>query len=203
MNKSSKTSKKEKGVWPLPKDRGRMVPSKGSPGSFWEDRQDRRHCGVDLYADPGSKVVSIEEGLVLEVGIFTSPQIIPYWNETSYVLVENEIGLLAKFSELVEVEVRVGDRLSSGQMVGQVGSVLNPENIDDDAPAYIKRLKDAGDSSMLHFELYRSRPRVSERYLGGNWFGHRKPEGLLDPTDHLVAISEGIEHSNSWPDAAD
>lgn len=99
--------------------------------------------------------------------------------------------------------MRVGDRLRSGQIIGQVGSVLNPEKIDDDAPAYIKSLKDEGDSSMLHFELYRSRPEVSERYLGGNWFGHRKPEGLLDPTDHLVTISEEIEPSNSWPDAAD
>jgi len=181
---------KKKAAWPLPEGRMRLVPSPGSPGSFWEDRQDRRHCGVDLYASSGSKVVSIEDGIVLEVGTFTSPRIIPYWNETFYVLVENESGSFAKFAELVEVEVRAGDRLSSGQTVGRVGSVLNPKKIDDDAPAYIKSLKGAGDSSMLHFELYESRPEVSERYLGGNWFGPGKPAGLLDPTGRLVAISK-------------
>jgi len=178
------------GIWPLPEDRLRIVPTSGSPGTFWEDRGDRRHCGVDLYATTGSKVVSTEYGIVLEVGIFTSPRIVPYWNETLYILVENESGLCTKFAELVEVDVRPGDRLRSGQMVGRVGSVLNPEKIDDEAPAYIKSLKDKGDSSMLHFELYRSRPKVSEKYLGGNWFGPGKPPGLLDPTDRLVAISK-------------
>jgi len=176
--------------WPLPEDRGRTVPSRGSPGSFWEDRQDRRHCGIDLYANPGAKVVSIEDAVVLEVGTFTSPEIIPYWNETFYVVVENESGTFAKFAELSAVEVKPGDRLSAGQTVGRVGSVLNPEKINDEAPEYIKKLKEAGDSSMLHFELYESRPEFSKRYLGGNWFGSGNPRGLLDPTRRLVAISK-------------
>lgn len=181
---------KKTAVWPLPEGRMRLVPSLGSPGSFAEDRQDRRHCGVDLYASSGSKVVSIEDGIVLEVGTFTSPKIIPYWNETFYVVVENESGLFAKYAELARVDVRPGDRLSAGQIVGRVGSVLNPEKIDDDAPTYIRSLKDAGDSSMLHFELYESRPEFSESYLGGNRFGSGKPAGLLDPTGRLVAISK-------------
>ena len=177
MKRPLKASMKKKVAWPLPEGRSQPVPSRGSPGSFWEDRKDRRHCGVDLYATPGSKVVSIEDGIVLEVGILTSPGIIPRWNETSYVLVENDSGSFAKFAELDEVEVRAGDRLSSGQMVGRVGSVLNPEKIGDDAPAYIKSLRELGNSSMLHFELYGSRPEVSERYLGGNWFGEGGEEG--------------------------
>jgi len=178
-------------VCPINEGCSRPVPSRGSPGSFWEERGDRHHCGVDLYASTGSKVVSVEDAVVLEVGIFTSPRIIPYWNKTSYILVENEDGLCAKFAELARVDVRSGDRLSPGQTVGLIGSVLNPEKIDDGAPAYIKKLKVAGDSSMLHFELYRSRPGISKEYLGGNWFGEGVPPGLLDPTDRLVAISRG------------
>jgi len=124
------------------------------------------------------------------VGTFTSPQTIPYWNETFYVVAANEGGSFAKFAELAEVKVRIGEHLGSGQIVGRVGSVLNPEKIGDDAPAYIKRLKGEGNSSMLHLEVYSSRPEASERYRGGNWFGPGKPRGLLDPTDRLVAISE-------------
>jgi murein DD-endopeptidase MepM/ murein hydrolase activator NlpD len=191
LKRPSKVNTKKNVAWPLiPEGRSRRVPCRGSPGSFAEDRGDRRHCGVDLYATPGSKVVSIEDGIVLEVGTFTSPRIIPYWNETFYVVVENESGSFAKFAELAEVDVRLGDRLVSGQMLGRVGSVLNPEKIGDDAPAYIKSLKEEGDSSMLHFELYGSRPEFSERYMGGNWFGPGKPRGLLDPTEWLLAISE-------------
>ena len=74
--------------------------------------------------------------------------------------------------------------------VGRVGSVLNPEKINDETPEYIKKLKEASDSSMLHFELYESRPEFSKRYLGGNWFGSEKPRGLLDPTRRLVALSK-------------
>ncbi len=189
MKRSLKPDTK-KIAWPLPEGRSRTVPSRGSPGSFWEDRQDRRHCGVDLYANPGAKVVSIEDAFVLEVGTFTSPEIIPYWNETSYVLVENESRSFAKFAELATVEVKPGDRLKSGDKVGEVGSVLNPEKIDDEAPEYIRGLKERGRPSMLHFELYESRPESSDRYLGGNWFGPGKLRGLADPTAVLVALSK-------------
>jgi len=182
--------KKEKKVaWPLPGDRSRRVPPPGSPGSFGEDRGDRRHCGIDLYAAPDSKVVSIEDSVVVEVGAFTSPQIVPYWNETFYVVVENEDGSFVKFAELEAVDVKPGDRLSAGDKVGEVGMVLNPERIDEEAPEYIRGLKDRGRPSMLHLELYESRPEAPDKYLGGNWFGQGGPKGLLDPTDQLLAAS--------------
>ncbi|MEA1984377.1 MAG: hypothetical protein U9N13_01845 [Euryarchaeota archaeon] len=34
-------------------------PMSPAAGSFWEDRGDRHHCRVDLYAPLGSGVVSI------------------------------------------------------------------------------------------------------------------------------------------------
>ena len=50
--------------WPLP-DARPALPSDGDPGSFWEDRGDRHHAGLDLYAPAGSAVVSIEDGIVV------------------------------------------------------------------------------------------------------------------------------------------
>ena len=190
MTRSPEFEAEKKFAWPLPEDRSRQVPSPREAGSFAEDRRDRRHCGVDLYAPAGSVVVSIDDGLVVEVGPFTSPKIIPYWNETFCVIVENESDLFVKFAELATVKVEPGDRLRAGDAVGLVGSVLNPEKIDGDAPAYIRDLKERGRPSMLHLELYNSRPEPSERYLGGNWFGEGEPKGLLDPTGLLAAVSK-------------
>lgn len=190
MKRSPKSETKEKFAWPLPEDPSRRVPSRREPGSFAEDRGDRSHCGVDLYAPAGSKVVSIDDGLVIEVAPFTSPEMIPYWNETFFVVVENESGLFVKYAELAAVKVEPGDQLRAGDAVGLVGSVLNPEKIDGDAPAYIRDLKERDRPSMLHLELYESRPEPSERYRGGNWFGEGEPKGLLDPTRLLAAVSK-------------
>lgn len=148
--RSAETAAEKRLAWPLPGDRSRRIPIHGFPGSFAEDRGDRLHCGVDLYAPAGSEVVSIDDGLVVEVGHFTSPRMIPYWNETFYAIVENEGGLFVKFAEMEAVEVNPDDRLSSGDLVGLVGSVLNPEMIDDDAPAYIRDLIERERPSMLH-----------------------------------------------------
>lgn len=72
------------------------IPKKGYPGSFWEERGDRHHCGVDLYAPGNTEVVSIEDGIGAETGMMTSPEILPYWNPTYYVLVEGISGLFCK-----------------------------------------------------------------------------------------------------------
>ena len=52
----------------------RVVPGKGQPGSFWEDRGDRFHCGVDIYAPAMSEVHACETGEVIDLGTHrTSP----------------------------------------------------------------------------------------------------------------------------------
>jgi murein DD-endopeptidase MepM/ murein hydrolase activator NlpD len=55
--------------WPVKDSYSKEIPKQGSAGSFWEDRKDRHHCGIDIYAPKGSEVVSIEEGVVIGTGI--------------------------------------------------------------------------------------------------------------------------------------
>lgn len=69
------------------------IPQKGEPGSFWENRGDRYHCGVDLYASENTEVFSVEGGIIVETGLMTSPEILPYWNPTYYVIIEHDEGL--------------------------------------------------------------------------------------------------------------
>jgi murein DD-endopeptidase MepM/ murein hydrolase activator NlpD len=164
------------------------VPQKGEAGSFWEDRGDRYHCGVDLYAPENTEVVSVEGGIVAETGLMTSPETLPYWNPTYYAIIEQSRGLFCKYGELADYIVKKGDKIEPGQLIGHVGMVLNSSKIDESCPLYIRKLKDRN-PSMLHFELWKKQPTAKNRnYLGGNWFGEEKPENLMDPTGYLERL---------------
>ena len=127
--------------WPIPNSYSKEIPTAGSPGSFWENRIDRHHCGVDIYAPRDSGVISVENGKVVDVGIFTSPDVVAYWNTTYYILIKNNNGFICKYAELVDVVVDEGDFVKAGRLIGHVGRVLNASKIDDDSPLYIKSIK--------------------------------------------------------------
>lgn len=174
--------------WPAPNSFSKTIPAAGSAGSFWEDRGDRRHCGVDIYAPAGSPALAIEDGIVIGIGTFTSAEKVPYWNDTKHVLVENKTGPICKYAELGDVAVAAGEFVEAGQLIGHIGIVLDTARITQDSPPYIQKLKKLENKSMLHFELYSSPPGDTEDYLGGNWFGDSRPENLLDPGEYLRSI---------------
>lgn len=175
--------------WPVPDSYKKNLPHAGNPGAFWENRGDRNHCGIDIYAPRKSAVLAVDTGRVVEVGIFTSPEAVPYWNVTYYILIRHEGGLVAKYAELEEAVVREGDRAAAGDVIGFVGSVLNPEKITESSPPYVRLLKGNGHSSMLHFELYQGLPLPACNYLGGNSFNALKPQNILDPTAYLEGLT--------------
>ena len=171
-------------TWPVPESPSREIPCEG-PGSFWEDRGDRHHCGVDIYAPVGSRVVAIEAGEIISTVITTSPHMERYWNRTFTLVVRTHSGLYCRYAELADLEVSNGDIVKEGMLIGHIGAVINPAHVDGCAPLYIQHLKRAGHPSMLHFELYSAMPSSSRCYYGGNWFCAKKPQGLLDPTAYL------------------
>jgi murein DD-endopeptidase MepM/ murein hydrolase activator NlpD len=166
--------------WPLPDTRP-ALPPEGTPGSFWEDRGDRRHMGVDLHAPAGAKVVSIEDGMVLNAGIFTSPDRVPYWNRTYQVTIAHASGIFCRYAELRDLAVEEGAEVDGGGIIGHVGEVLNLSLIGAGSPAYIRKLKAQGRPGMLHLEVFTSVPGPDRRYQGGNWFSPERPAHLLDP----------------------
>jgi murein DD-endopeptidase MepM/ murein hydrolase activator NlpD len=176
-------------IWPVPQSVGRFLPMPGSQGSFWEDRGDRHHAGIDLYAPAGSDVVATEAGTIIEVQEFTSPKLLAYWNITYSVLIKTNMGKILRFAEMEDAIVKPGEKVIAGQCIGHVGMVLNPEKIDSSSPVYIQRLKKEKRPSMLHFELHNQKPST-ESYLGGNYFITEKPIGLLDPTPYLQSLLE-------------
>lgn len=163
------------------------IPQRGEAGSFWEERGDRCHCGVDLYTRENTEVLSIGDGIVIETGLMTSPELLPYWNSTYYVIIEHSYGF-CKYGELSGLTIRKGDTIESGKLIGYLGKVLNSEKIDKSCPLYIQKLKNKN-PSMLHFELWKDQPITTHKnYLGGNWFSKEKPENLIDPTRLLESL---------------
>ncbi len=162
------------------------VPLKPEPGSFWEDRGDRFHCGVDIYCKENSKVFATETGKVIRIGLATTPKINPYWNKTYYILIKNRSGFYCKYAELKTVNVKENEKVLAGSFIGKVGNVINLSKLNKNVPEYIKNLKSP---SMLHIELYKSLPPKNWKlYLGGNYFNCKKPKILVDPTKYLLSI---------------
>ena len=133
----------------------------------------------------GARCAQWRREKVIDIGQFTSPELIPYWNVTYYILIQLQNGWVSKYAELGQVLVKAGERVRSGQVIALVGSVLNPDKITEGSPPYIQRLRENGNQSMLHFELYQEKPTSSENYLGGNCFRENRPHSLLDAAYYL------------------
>ena len=137
---------------------------------------------MDLYAPGGSRVVSIEDGRVISAGVFTSPDLVPYWNLTYQVTIAHVSGIFCRYAELGDLTVETGDPVCGGGVIGHVGEVLNLSLIGAGSPSYVLSLKAHGQASMLHLEVFTSVPGPAPEYRGGNWFSKEKPAHLLDPT---------------------
>ncbi|MFC1697841.1 M23 family peptidase [Nanoarchaeota archaeon] len=172
--------------WPV-RSVNRNVPRNG-PGSFFEYRGDRYHCGIDIYSQKDKLVVACEDLKIIEIGKFTSPEIIPYWNDSYYAIGINNDGLYFRYAELAFLFARERQEIKGNESIGLIGEVLNYKKINYNSPSYIQDLKKKKHGCMLHFEMWDRKPLVYSEYLGGNWFGEERPEGLLDPSEYLSSI---------------
>lgn len=155
------------------------IPVKGQ-GSFWENRGDRFHCGIDLYSEKGEQIYALNDGLVVAVEIMTHPDKAHYWNITYQVVVKSDTYYI-KYGEVINPTVIVGDYIRKGQAVASVGQVLDAGKIKKSDPEYIQKLK-YGKNAMLHLECWKKDPViVHDKYLGGNWFDIHKPINLMNP----------------------
>lgn len=94
-------------------------------------KQFEAHLGVDFLASSGSKVYSVLDGEVLEVG--------NNYLQGNYVIIKHDNGLKSIYSSLDEnLTVKAGDKVKKGDIVGAVGSSAYSE---------------LEEGSHLHFEL--------------------------------------------------
>lgn len=103
-------------VNPVP---GKKITSKYRiPGKHWSCGY---HTGVDYAAPTGTKVVACKSGKVLEAknGVSFGP---------SYglaVIIDHGDGMKAVYAHLSKIDVKTGDRVRSGDKIGEVGSTGN------------------------------------------------------------------------------
>jgi hypothetical protein len=133
-------------------------------GLFSAVRKFDIHTGVDFYAEEGVPVIAIEEGIIIDVFKFTGKVVgTPWWNETYAVVVTS--GKLTYVYGEVTPNVSIGDRVSSGDIVGYVKAVLKSD-------------KGITPTSMLHLEVWETGYYIKNF----TWkLGEEKPEGLLNP----------------------
>lgn len=92
-----------------------------APGQFGAIRRYDIHTGIDLYAERDTQVVSVEDGVVVTIKMFTginADDPSPWWNDTPAVLVEGVSGVVV-YGE-VSPRVRVGQTVSAGDLIGVV-----------------------------------------------------------------------------------
>ncbi len=122
---------------------------------------ERRHAGIDLFANRGDPVVTPESGEV--VSIFSWPsQEQPTGRAVMIQSYDGPVFLLAPL-EPSSLQVGVGDRVGFRAHIGNVG--VYPKG-----------------SSMLHFVMYREGTKTNRQW----WIDRPKPAALLDPVPFLT-----------------
>lgn len=151
------------------------LPCGNHPGAFGVVRKHHVHEGIDLYAQEGTEVRAVEDGVVVAVYPFTGPAAnLPWWENTQVVLVEGPSGVVA-YGE-ISPTVEPGQVLIASELIGHIKRVLRHDK--------------GRPTSMLHLELHAPGTRATPE-----WYAHAgRPPSLLDPTPYLrPLVSSDIE----------
>jgi murein DD-endopeptidase MepM/ murein hydrolase activator NlpD len=99
----------------------------------------RAHDGTDIYVDTGTPVVAPFSGTVVDPGLRLKPFDPPRYGEVVIIVSDEPTsrGYTAVMAHLSEVDVKVGQHVKRGKVVGLAGKTGNAEHT----------------ASQLHFEL--------------------------------------------------
>lgn len=159
-------------VWPLLSKRERVVSYRAQDGKMVgnaarrfgaprsSDGAQRKHAGIDLYADVGDIVVATEDGVVTGIRSF--------FHGTDALYLCTDSGVTVNYGEIAkgsprEFGISERTRVRAGQPLGRVGLM-------------------SGGSHMLHLEIYRGCVDKNTPW----WANRAPPQNLLDPTDYLL-----------------
>lgn len=100
-------------VWPVS---GRISGLFGSSRVYANGEKGAPHSGVDIARPAGTPVVTPADGVV----VLAAAQ--PFTLEGNLLMIDHGMGLNTAFLHLSRIDVRVGDRVRQGQLVGAVGA---------------------------------------------------------------------------------
>ena len=158
--------------FPLPYSKTKFIPEKPHPGSFGMDRRHHVHTGVDLYTEKDQQVHAVEDGIIIDKGQFTGAAMgSPWWNDTWYIYVEGESGIVC-YGEIQGCPEIA--KVKRGEVIAWVTPVLK-NGSKPEIPFH--------SPSMLHIELYVHGFTVGQEK---EWLlGAPQPSYLIDPTEKL------------------
>jgi len=130
----------------------------------------RAHAGCDLYYPQGTKIYAVKDGTVVRG---------PYYFYANTYAIEVDHGtFLARYGEIQSnAQVKVGDSVSAGQHIAQVGHLVGI-NVPSD---------------MLHFEMYSNTSSGSLSVSGG---GRIRSDGI--PFNRRGDLIDCTAHLNNW-----
>lgn len=141
-------------------------------GSFGVRRRHDVHKGIDLYAEVGTEVFSVESGEIVDICWFTgAPLEMPWWEDTKAVYIKGKSGIVVYGEIEPNPTLKIGDYWSSGMKIGTVKRVLKKDN---HRPL-----------SMLHMELHHPDHIHTPQWEIGQ---SKLPLGVFDPTPYLLNI---------------
>lgn len=175
--------------WPLPNSLENTLPKRNTKGSFWEDRGDRFNAGVDIYAPENSPIYAIEEGVVIDIDVF-SRNSSPYLNETKYLIIKSPEKVNYKYCEIDDIVIEIGDKVKPGDLIASVKRLINPDHIDNETPFFIKELIYDNLLSKLHLEMYKAPFTEIRPYELGNFLGDEKPNSIIDPNIYFMGLKK-------------
>ncbi len=113
---------------------GKVLRGTSRDAIWWNVFQDyRQHTGVDLHAEPGTKVVAAGAGTVVELG--TDPAY------GKVIVIDHGSGLKTVYGQLEQLKVKLNDKVNKGQTLGQVGRAAGGE---------------ADQETHLHYEVWQN-----------------------------------------------
>ncbi len=95
--------------WPL---KG-IVSSPFGLKRFYNDQPRRPHGGIDIAAPEGTPIMAPADGVVVDTGEY-------FFNGNS-VFIEHGLGLQTFYAHMSRIDVKAGDRVTRGQIIGAVG----------------------------------------------------------------------------------
>lgn len=166
---------------PLGMNKKLYIPINPHPGSFGAVRKFDIHKGVDLYCEHGDDVYAVEDGEIIDTGVFTGPNAdCAWWLETFYIVVKGKSGYVI-YGEVgldtVNALMSTGNvNVKAGQLIASVINVLPLEKKRYDIPGH--------SNAMLHLELLSD--YVDPKRKSSDWaLRQPRPKWLLDPTAYL------------------
>jgi len=155
--------------WPVPSVR-KSIPKPKSKRGFARNKEGGRfHAGTDILADYGKDVVSIEDGLVKNIFLFTYPALDRYnkYEKTYAIAIQHDDGNYALYCEVQRPKLKIGQKVKAGQKIVKVGRIFAHK------PKH----------TMLHFEYHSKLPKKTTK-----WYVRKRPKGLLSSTKYLKKV---------------